>query len=162
VNPPSLVSPWDAAPYNGKEGIPFPTPTTNVAVATPFGSGALYDPNTKGPNTWQWSFTVERSLTQNLVVRAGYVGVRGIHMQDGQVKNLAVYIPGASTAANQQQRRPIVIAEVDLGREHRHEREDEQRPPGGGEHLDRRDVRQPVVVVVVSGLVSGVLIGSCC
>src|SRR5207247_3731621 len=53
-----------------------------------------------------WSCSAARSLTQDLVVRGWYVRVRGGHMQDGQVKNLAVYIPGASTAANQQQRRP--------------------------------------------------------
>jgi len=66
----------------------------------------MYDPRTKGPNTWQWSLTVERSLTNSLLVRAGYVGTRGIHLQDGMNTNLAVYIPGASTSANRQQRRP--------------------------------------------------------
>lgn len=105
VNPPSLVWPWDAAPFNGREGVPLPPPSSNVAVATPFG-GFLYDPYTKGPNTWQWSLTIERSLSPSLMVRAGYVGVRGVHLQDGYNTNLAVFIPGASTAANQQQRRP--------------------------------------------------------
>jgi len=105
VNPPSLVWPWDAAPFNGREGVPLPAPTSSVAVPTPFG-GNLYDPNTLGPNTWQWSFTLERSFSSSLLVRAAYVGTRGVHLQDGHVENLAVFIPGASTVANQQQRRP--------------------------------------------------------
>jgi len=105
VNPPNMTWPWDAAPYNGTEGIPLPPATATSPVATPFG-GFMYDPYTKGPNTWQWSLTIERSLRNNLLVRAGYVGTRGVHLQDGYNYNLATFIPGASTTANIQQRRP--------------------------------------------------------
>jgi hypothetical protein len=105
VNPPSMVSPFDAPPYNGTEPIPTPPATKNSPVKTPFG-GYMYDPNTKTPDTWQWSLTVEHSLTNSLLVRAGYVGTRGIHLQDGYNTNLATYIPGASTTANTQSRRP--------------------------------------------------------
>lgn len=105
VNPPNLTWPWDAAPYNGREGVPLPPATATSPVATPFG-GFMYDPYTKGPNTWQWSLTIERSLRNNLLVRAGYVGTKGVHLQDGYNYNLATFIPGASTTANIQQRRP--------------------------------------------------------
>ncbi|MCI0624573.1 MAG: carboxypeptidase-like regulatory domain-containing protein [Acidobacteria bacterium] len=105
VNPPNMTWPWDAAPYNGREGVPLPPATATSPVATPFG-GFLSDPFTKGPNTWQWSLTIERSLRNNLLVRAGYVRTRGVHLQDGYNYNLATFIPGASTTANIQQRRP--------------------------------------------------------
>jgi hypothetical protein len=105
VNPPNMVWPWDTPTYGGKEPVPTPPPTADSPVRTPFG-GALYDPRTKAPNTWQYSLTIERMLTESLVVRAGYVGTKGVHNQDGYNTNLAVFIPGASTAANQQQRRP--------------------------------------------------------
>ena len=104
--PPSMVWPWDAAPYNGVEGIPLPPPTADVAIAPPVGNAWQYDPNTKGPLTWTYSFGIERSLPSGMLLRAGYVGTRGVDIQDGYQYNLAEYIPGASSGANTQARRP--------------------------------------------------------
>jgi hypothetical protein len=106
VNPTSLVSPWAAPPYNGTDPLPLPLPTAAIPVPLPIGGSGLVDPHTKAPNIWQRSLTIERSLKNNLLVRLGYVGTRGTHLEDGYNYNLPIYIPGASTPANEQQRRP--------------------------------------------------------
>ena len=56
--------------------------------------------------TYQWSFTVERSFASDFLIRTTYIGTRGIHQAFGPIYNLAVYIPGASSIANVQSRRP--------------------------------------------------------
>ena len=106
VNPPNLTWPWDAAPFNGKIGIPLGEPTADVPVPLPIPSQWAYDPWTKNPNTWNWSLTVERNLGHETLVRASYVGSRGTHLIGGYETNLPVYIPGRSTLGNIQDRRP--------------------------------------------------------
>ena len=105
INPPNLTWPWDAAPFNGRIGIPVPPPTADVAVPTPI-DGWAQDPRQKAPNTWNWSLTVERNMGGNVLLRAAYVASRGTHLIGGEEYNLPVYIPGASTIGNVQQRRP--------------------------------------------------------
>jgi hypothetical protein len=50
------------------------------------------------PNVQQWNFTVERQMTSSLVVRAGYVGTRGTHLNLNVDENVAVPGPGAVAA----------------------------------------------------------------
>lgn len=106
VNPPNLTWPWDAAPYNGRIGVPLAEPTVDAPVPLPLPSQWAYDPRTKNPNTWNWSLTVERNMGSDLLLRGSYVGSRGTHIIGGYETNLPVYIPGASTLGNIQQRRP--------------------------------------------------------
>jgi hypothetical protein len=47
------------------------------------------------PNVQQWNFTVERQMTSSLVVRVGYVGTRGTHLNLNLDENVAV--PGAGS-----------------------------------------------------------------
>ena len=105
INPPNLTFPWDAPPYNGEVGIPIPAPTAESPVRTPI-AGWAQDPNSKMPNTWNWSLTVERDMGGNTILRGSYVGTRGTHLIGGEEFNLPVFIPGASTPGNEQQRRP--------------------------------------------------------
>jgi hypothetical protein len=60
----------------------------------------------KSPNTWNFSFTLEHSMGGGTLLRASYVGTRGTHLIGGQEYNMPIYIPGASTISNIQQRRP--------------------------------------------------------
>ncbi|PYV92737.1 MAG: hypothetical protein DMG05_03645 [Acidobacteria bacterium] len=106
INPPNMVNPWAAPPYNGTVGVPLPLPTTNSPVSTPFGGLEIFDPHMKSPNNYTWSLTVERSFGASLLLRAGYVGLRGTHQMGGYNTNLATYIPGGSDGTNIQQRRP--------------------------------------------------------
>jgi hypothetical protein len=49
---------------------------------------------------------VEREISQNLALRASYIGNNGRHLPYVADVNYAQYVPGASTIANTQQRRP--------------------------------------------------------
>jgi hypothetical protein len=53
-----------------------------------------------------WNLTVEREVYPNFIVRAGYAGSKGSALLQGQQLNAAVYIPGQSTLANTNNRRP--------------------------------------------------------
>jgi hypothetical protein len=56
-----------------------------------------------------WNLTVERQIGNNLLISAAYLGNGGYHLSSGQKGGVqldpAIYIPGASTQANTQQRR---------------------------------------------------------
>ena len=105
INPPSIAWPWDAKPYNGQIAIPVPPPSASSAVPVPIG-GLARDPHMKSPNVWNYSFTLERAAAGGVLLRAAYVGSRGTHLIGGQEYNMPVFIPGASTISNIQQRRP--------------------------------------------------------
>ena len=62
-----------------------------------------------GPDISSMTFenlTIEREVYPNFVVRAGYAGSKGTALLQGQQLNPAVYIPGQSTLANTNNRRP--------------------------------------------------------
>ena len=54
----------------------------------------------------QWSLNIQRELSRDLVVQAGYVGRVSRKLTSVREINAAVYRPGA-TAANVQDRRPF-------------------------------------------------------
>lgn len=47
------------------------------------------------PNMQQWNFTLERQVASSLVLRAGYIGSRGTHLNLNIDENVAVPGPGA-------------------------------------------------------------------
>jgi hypothetical protein len=84
----------------GPEAV-FPIPTSITYLDTHFKSALLTS----------WSLSLERQLGQSWVLRVGYVGNKGTHLlvpfeQSNQDINAAIYIPGQSTLANTQSRRP--------------------------------------------------------
>ena len=52
-----------------------------------------------------WNFVVEQQFADDLLVRAAYVGSKGVHLLNAPERNPAIYGPGA-TAANLNSRRP--------------------------------------------------------
>ena len=62
------------------------------------------------PYVHHLSFTVEKSLPSNTVVKAGYSGKLAHNLLRMNQKNPAVYIPGRSTVANTDSRRIILPA----------------------------------------------------
>jgi hypothetical protein len=56
-----------------------PTRTTNCAIFAP---GQL-DPTLRTPTIQEWSFTVEREITKDLVLQVGYVGSQSYHLEVG-------------------------------------------------------------------------------
>ncbi len=54
-------------------------PTSLTASGTP---SRAYDQTTNIPNTWQYNLTFEREIATNTKVQVGYVGNRGIHLDN--------------------------------------------------------------------------------
>jgi outer membrane receptor protein involved in Fe transport len=74
---------------NLSTGIPETLSANNLPVV-------VYQPTPNlTPYVQQWNFTVERQLTPSLVVRGGYVGSRGTHLNLNISENVAVPGPGA-------------------------------------------------------------------
>ena len=106
-----LSNPW--AGYPG--GNPFPiTVSKNVA----FHTLATYDvapPNSKPINMQQWNLSFQKQLRSDLSITATYLGNKTTHQWLGTALNPAVYIPGASTTGNVNQRRILYLLNPSIG-----------------------------------------------
>lgn len=106
-------------PY-GSAGVtnPFPaafgpsTPPNNATFPPNLYFYAIFDRHFRLPQILTWNLTLERGLGQNWLVRAAYMGNKAERLtgtgdqEAGELQvNPAIYIPGASSAANTQQRR---------------------------------------------------------
>jgi len=103
-------------PY-GSQGLvnPFPAqygprvPGPDVQFTTPTSLYGVFQKDFHIPLLTTWNLTLERQLGRDWVARFGYVGNKGTFLSNGQKSlresNPAVYIPGASTEDNTQQRR---------------------------------------------------------
>lgn len=114
LNGVNVTNPW------GSGGLtnPFPAqfgpklPPSNVAFTLPATLSYFFASGFKMPVITTWNLTLERQLGQTLLVRAAYFGNHGEHLYGTSDQepmadiNAAVYVPGASTEANTQQRRP--------------------------------------------------------
>ena len=102
----------------GSVGVPNPFPARfggtvipppNVTFQTPTAL-QVSSSDLRIPLLTTWNLTVERQLGSNWLIRAGYVGNKGTHLstvfQNNLELNPAIYIPGQSTVANTQARRP--------------------------------------------------------
>jgi hypothetical protein len=108
----SLDDPW------GSIGIPSPFPAqygSNVPgpEATFVTPVSLYymQKDFRIPQIATWNLTLERQIASSWVIRAAYVGNKGTYISGSddynpaQEVNPAIYIPGASTVDNTQERR---------------------------------------------------------
>ncbi|MGH9352095.1 MAG: TonB-dependent receptor domain-containing protein, partial [Terriglobia bacterium] len=110
----SFVNPW------GSAGVanPFPAqfgggalPAANTPFTLPASVTLTLPPNWRLPTTGTWTLTLERQFGSNLLVSAAYVGEGGYHLTSlstygsGVQLDPAIYMPGASTEKNTQQRR---------------------------------------------------------
>ncbi len=106
-------------------------------LANPYGTAAPLDPSAVTASkdfvfsqfgTWaipsklmvtgymqNWNFVIERQL-RDVVLRAGYVGSKGVHLLHSPEVNPAIYGPGATAANYNQRRRYQPIAGIQLGR----------------------------------------------
>jgi hypothetical protein len=122
--PVSIDNPWATFPggnpfVNGFElnGNSRPANSAFLIPSTAYSIGQ----NFRLAYIQQWSLIAERSLSQNDFLSVGYYGTTGRHLSVVQDNNQAVYIPGSSTTANVQARRPnpnvaAVDAEVSSGK----------------------------------------------
>jgi hypothetical protein len=93
-------------PYAGKNPYPLPFPPPKDIVFPELMTAATYPPKFQTAYLQDWHLTVERELVNNLLLRVGYAGSKGTSLLQGWDANAAVYIPGRSTIANTDSRRP--------------------------------------------------------
>jgi hypothetical protein len=88
-------------------GNPFPSPPPSPTTPIPRPvSTFLQDPNRRTSYMQSWNLTVERELIPEFIVRAGYVGSKGTKLEAANEVNPGIFIPGQSTQANTDNRRP--------------------------------------------------------
>ena len=98
-------------PYGGTAN-PFPQafapfiPPKDVSFVTPLGQFGVFNQGFRPSYMETWNLTIERELMRNMAVRASYIGNQGRHLSYGLDVNYAQYVPGKSTVANIQDRRP--------------------------------------------------------
>ncbi len=101
-NPPFYgVDPFGALPSESDlqalKSVPFVPGSSFTAFALPW----------KTPSENQWSFSIQQGVGTNGVLGVSYVGSSSSHLYTSAEGNPAIYIPGASTLANEQTRRII-------------------------------------------------------
>lgn len=101
---------WDVAPFNGVN--PYPPPPTNIEALkkqpfTPTSSSTIFQLPFKTPVNQQWSLSVQQALGRDTMFELAYIGSAGSHEFTSYESNSAIYIPGKSTVANIQERRPF-------------------------------------------------------
>jgi hypothetical protein len=105
-------------PY-GSGGVvnPFPAafggtalPSSNATFVLPAQINGYFPIDFHPAAMATWNLKVERQVGANWLFSAGYIGNSGYHLSSNQygrrTVNPAIYIPGASTVANTQSRRP--------------------------------------------------------
>jgi len=103
ATPPSTANPW----ANWPGGNPHPYTPDKSSVFDPQITSLSYAPDYKETMMQQWNLNLQREIARDWLLAAGYVGTRGTHIPYLRDMNPAVYIPGQSTVANVNQRRPM-------------------------------------------------------
>jgi hypothetical protein len=107
-----------ANPYLGYPGgNPFPTPIPPSANATFPAAGQYinFPLNLHHMYHQQWDFSYQRQMGPNWLVTVAYLGSKATHLRASVEANPAVYLPGASTVANTQQRRLLTVLSASQG-----------------------------------------------
>jgi len=101
-----------ANPYLGYPGgNPFPTPLPPSSNATfpTAGQYINFPLNLHHMYHQQWDLSYQRQLAADWLVTVAYLGNKATHLRASVEENPAVYIPGASTVSNTQQRRMLTL-----------------------------------------------------
>jgi len=109
VNPPSIADPWSTFPGGNPfaSGFRLDAPVNRDAPFINPGIANTFAPIMRLTYIQQWNVTLERALTRNDVLQVSYVGTKGTRLSLVADYNQPVFIPGQSTQANSQARRPI-------------------------------------------------------
>lgn len=99
------------SPYIGAVNpFPYPTPPSPSSTFPPYTSQYLYSANMRNGYVEAWNLQVQQEVGRDTVFSVGYAASMGVHLPIARELNAAVYIPGASTTANTNQRRPFAPA----------------------------------------------------
>src|SRR5262249_29779278 len=95
-------------PYRGRvDPFPYIYTASQAKFSFPMGLLTVIAPELPSPYVHQMNLSVEKALPSNMVVKAAYVGKLSHNLVRMVQKNPAVYIPGSSTTANTDSRRPL-------------------------------------------------------
>ncbi|HYZ84619.1 MAG TPA: carboxypeptidase regulatory-like domain-containing protein [Bryobacteraceae bacterium] len=99
----ALFTPNFADPFAGAS--PY-APGRSMLPVGPGTQVNTIDPNLTTPSAQHYSLSIQRQLTKDFVLELGYVGGRGVHLLGTVQLNPATFVPGDSTQANINGRRP--------------------------------------------------------
>ena len=123
VNNARLDDPW--ATYPG--GNPFPTSRGPDAPFPLYSTYAIMKFNTKNPLSSQWNLSIQRQIGSNWLVSGSYLGSNTAHFWTVKSENPALFLgldpctlnnvryAVCSTTANTDQRRPLMLANPQVG-----------------------------------------------
>ena len=95
-------------PYAGTTNpFPYPSPPTSNAAFPAYTSQYLYSANMRNDYVEAWNLQVQQALGWETIFSMTYAGSMGVHLPVSRELNPAIYIPGASTTANTNQRRAL-------------------------------------------------------
>jgi hypothetical protein len=103
VAPPGTSNPW----ANFPGGNPHPYKPNKDSIFDPEINSLSYGPEYRETMMQQWNLNIQRELRKDWLFTVGYAGTRGTHIPYLRDMNAAVYIPGRSTVANTNSRRPL-------------------------------------------------------
>jgi outer membrane receptor protein involved in Fe transport len=107
-NAPSFEDPWQG--FAGGDPFPFTPPSSDAQrqgyrFVSPTGIQRNFPADLATAYNQQWNFSIQREVA-GTVLTGAYVGSKGTNLIINYEENQAVYIPGASTTANIDARRP--------------------------------------------------------
>ncbi|HZQ55870.1 MAG TPA: carboxypeptidase regulatory-like domain-containing protein [Bryobacteraceae bacterium] len=91
--------------YSGGDPFPTPYPPTRNSTFPLAGLYINFPLNLHHMYQQQWDFSYQLQLSVNWMISASYLGSKATHLRTSTEQNPAIYIPGASTVGNTQQRR---------------------------------------------------------
>lgn len=98
-----------AAPFNGVDPYPRPAPSDKAGLKllpfVPTAAESSLPTTFKTEADYEWSLSLQQALGKRAALETDYVGSSSSHLMTSAEANPAVYIPGASTTANTQNRR---------------------------------------------------------
>lgn len=106
-NPLSSENPWGT--YAGGNPFPLKKPVPSDVTFPQFGSFVNIPLDVKPTYVEQWNISYERQFAKDWLIAVNYVGNHTVHLWLAREMNPAVYIPGASTTSNVNQRRVLYL-----------------------------------------------------
>jgi len=102
----STADPWRNQPAF-PTGNPFPVTNSDPNFVFRNAEIFSYLPNYTEPNSQHWNLNLQREIARDYLLTVAYVGTKGTHLLLRHDRNAANYVPGASTLANRDSRRPF-------------------------------------------------------
>ncbi len=95
-------------PYGGTTNpFPYPTPASSSSTFPQYTSQYVYSERLRNAYTQSFNLQLQQDLGFGTIFSLAYAGSASTHLPVARELNAAVYMPGVSTVANTNQRRPM-------------------------------------------------------